>query len=181
MGYFNPRSPRGERRVAERYCDFGGFISIHAPREGSDSRTRFDIKPGNYFNPRSPRGERPDRADSQRTRGENFNPRSPRGERRHKTHNCAKKRKFQSTLPARGATSRFCQFTHDKDNFNPRSPRGERRGLCVICRPFFIISIHAPREGSDAQCPVFRLSQCHFNPRSPRGERLLTAWILRRG
>ena len=34
--YFNPRSPRGERRGKAPEADFSRLISIHAPREGSD-------------------------------------------------------------------------------------------------------------------------------------------------
>ena len=34
--YFNPRSPRGERRAPFQQEIFLHFISIHAPREGSD-------------------------------------------------------------------------------------------------------------------------------------------------
>ena len=35
--YFNPRSPRGERRSSHTGCMSGRPISIHAPREGSDA------------------------------------------------------------------------------------------------------------------------------------------------
>ena len=35
--------------------------------------------------------------------------------------------RFQSTLPARGATIFAPQFGQYFENFNPRSPRGERR------------------------------------------------------
>ena len=34
--HFNPRSPRGERRAHLSLIDTVHFISIHAPREGSD-------------------------------------------------------------------------------------------------------------------------------------------------
>ena len=81
--YFNPRSPRGERLDTRTQGDketrSSGFqstlpargatgvvftgnrdfdISIHAPREGSDSPDKSKIPDRNYFNPRSPRGER---------------------------------------------------------------------------------------------------------------------------
>ena len=58
--------------------------------------------------------------------------------------------RFQSTLPARGATS---------GSDLPPNSRG--------------ISIHAPREGSDYHLPPTRTAPLHFNPRSPRGERPL--------
>ena len=78
--YFNPRSPRGERQPNDymytpteqfqstlpargatfplRIKNAVLFISIHAPREGSDSRGFAKKVYVFYFNPRSPRGER---------------------------------------------------------------------------------------------------------------------------
>ena len=56
---------------------------------------------------------------------------------------------FQSTLPARGATSQLCCRGLWLPHFNPRSPHGERpaaRRSGCMCRA---ISIHAPRTGSD--------------------------------
>ena len=44
-------------------------------------------------------------------------------------------RLFQSTLPARGATSRALQRPADPCHFNPRSPHGER-----LCYSALIIS-----------------------------------------
>ena len=58
---------------------------------------------------------------------------------------------FQSTLPARGATVRRVMSVPASTNFNPRSPHGERRNLHSI----LLSSVRA-----------------HFNPRSPHGERL---------
>ena len=101
---FNPRSPRGERPLM--MADQGGhdefqstlpargattrveggsashYISIHAPREGSDLVVLVIMVIDRYFNPRSPRGERL----------------------RH-TYYTTGTIKFQSTLPARGATT----------------------------------------------------------------------------
>ena len=80
--YFNPRSPRGERQpqrapastalikafqstLPARGATLGCLppcnavnISIHAPREGSDSPPVTSCPVMMYFNPRSPRGER---------------------------------------------------------------------------------------------------------------------------
>ena len=167
---FNPRSPRGERRsggvsvstcprqfqstlpargatrLRQKYWTSPLFqstlpargatdnslhmpnrssISIHAPREGSDCARLQGF---------------PDRWD--------FNPRSPRGE-RHRHHDLFPlPGRFQSTLPARGATTIFGSLGSVKSDFNPRSPRGER-----------------PPEEVELVIPS------HFNPRSPRGER----------
>ena len=56
---------------------------------------------------------------------------------------------FQSTPPARGATSLLFRYTHHHLDFNPRPPQGERR-------------IYVQRCSYDA----------NFNPRPPQGERL---------
>ena len=79
--YFNPRSPHGERRGQQR----------HEPPDAD-------------FNPRSPHGERRDLLHCRREPTGHFNPRSPHGERRKAENGHEKRRKFQSTLPARGAT-----------------------------------------------------------------------------
>ena len=152
--HFYPRSPRGERRVLpERFLYFEGFlstlpargatlrppprqpraggISIHAPREGSDTFAVVDGYLEVNFYPRSPRGER--RAASAAGQGcpQDFYPRSPRGERPiavpcmdlvrvisiHAPREGSDQKpimahssglKFLSTLPARGATECVC-------------------------------------------------------------------------
>ena len=79
---FYPRSPRGERQYPTPDLTDETFISIHAPREGSDHGVRQSgPRQIRYFYPRSPRGERL------------IGP-VHRGD-------CMK---FLSTLPARGAT-----------------------------------------------------------------------------
>ena len=132
--HFNPRSPHGERRVHHQQVGAGGAISIHAPRTGSDSPSGEEIPVPTYFNPRSPHGER------------------------QIPFCCGRpgKGKFQSTLPARGATiARVVQLVN-AFYFNPRSPHGERRGRKRRCH-----QVHK-----------------HFNPRSPHGERLRKVTIL---
>ena len=57
-GYFYPRSPRGERRAVDKARPRVEIISIHAPREGSDSTARPLPMISHNFYPRSPRGER---------------------------------------------------------------------------------------------------------------------------
>ena len=122
---FNPRSPRGERlrpnilfglvNPFQSTLPAGGatkyaiieptirLISIHAPRGGSDLSFGSKLPLPLNFNPRSPRGERP-----------------RLGTKRNQV------KRFQSTLPAGGATISIL-------------PANEKR----------IISIHAPRGGSD--------------------------------
>ena len=166
-----------------------GPISIHAPREGSDSARRVSGCRQSDFNPRSPRGERPPSPVSSHWR----------------------ETPFQSTLPARGATQLFsvllsvCNISihapregsdavlrrHacDGKHFNPRSPRGERRVITnvkdrgwnfnprsprgerpiettndIVINP---ISIHAPREGSDPS-PWVAQSAARISIHAPR-------------
>ena len=100
-------------------------ISIHAPLTGSDESVGSKSWGIHHFNPRSPYGERP-----YRYRCEDI------------------PRRFQSTLPLRGATM-----------VPPPFGRGHH------------ISIHAPLTGSDpADLPGSRGTP-DFNPRSPYGER----------
>ena len=191
-GYFNPRSPHGERRV--RQC------------------TQLSLR---YFNPRSPHGERRC-TESRRRAWQYFNPRSPHGERqfRHiQRHIIAifqstlpargatlvlpvlpcdfcisihaprtgsdalpvspaqSTRLFQSTLPARGATPLGGRRSRAIADFNPRSPHGERRAKNRRRENNQEISIHAPRTGSDATALVCNSRLDNFNPRSPHGER----------
>ena len=110
---------------------------------------------------------------------------------------------FLSTLPARGATSSGSTLWEMLLHFYPRSPRGERRLYVAICpqilfyfyprsprgeRPATLlqglagdtISIHAPREGSDRLHAAGQLLEADFYPRSPRGERRRAA-AQRRG
>ena len=101
-------------------------ISIHAPRTGSDQSERRSRK----FTA-------------------NFNPRSPHGERQAQKYSEILPKRFQSTLPARGATPAAVFWTNLKSNFNPRSPHGERQ-ICGECEHH---------------------SDKNFNPRSPHGER----------
>ena len=101
---FNPRSPCGERRWSRNFEPVEGWISIHAPRVGSDHFRLVIINTILDFNPRSPCGERRDR------------------ECTHGRHHAG----FQSTLPVWGATYRLSATGARRNNFNPRSPCGER-------------------------------------------------------
>ena len=122
-----------------------------------------------------------------------FNPRSPHGERLIDEGYCGEIVVFQSTLPARGATSwrksavgraafqstlpargattrllrRFCRV----NDFNPRSPHGERRSCSITAtlttRYFNPRSPHGERRNPAAGGEAAQ----DFNPRSPHGER----------
>ena len=81
---------------------------------------------GWHFNPRSPHGERQGRGQRSRRRGE-ISIHAPRtGSDPHGVRRVVANRLFQSTLPARGATSPTCARSSTAVHFNPRSPHGER-------------------------------------------------------
>ena len=168
-------------------------ISIHAPREGCDLSVSNSPMRKSYFNPRTPRGVRHGET-CQRTRaGCYFNPRTPRGVRqrlwvwlhppppisihapregcdRLSGHVCGRVLVFQSTHPARGATT--VRLNLDADCYisihAPREGCDKSKNYCMVVRT---ISIHAPREGCDVRrfCPSMRADD--FNPRTPRGVR----------
>ena len=171
QGYFNPRSPRGERLSGRLPVSCARQISIHAPRVGSDHFSLCSRFFSYNFNPRSPRGERLsahtffsiERIEFQSTlpawgatlhraadvRAQLISIHAPRvGSDFEFDAPLLPLNVFQSTLPAWGATFRARYSLHDS-YFNPRSPRGERRARQVQLSP-------VP----------------YFNPRSPRGERL---------
>ena len=109
-GYFNPRSPHGERHSRRAVAAPQAAISIHAPRTGSDRAQLV-------------------RADGHLT----ISIHAPRtGSDRRRGGWCPRRSRFQSTLPARGAT-----VLHS--------------ATCAQLK----ISIHAPRTGSDHAQAVF--------------------------
>ena len=127
-------------------------ISIHAPREGSDC-ARLQGFPDRWdFNPRSPRGERHRHHDLFPLPGRFQSTLPARGA----TVDLSQKgfkAGFQSTLPARGATG-FLQGVHTGRVFQSTLPaRGATPGPPEPTQEPEI-SIHAPREGSDVQVRV---------------------------
>ena len=146
--YFNPRSPRGERRDDDKAMNDRWKISIHAPRGGSDTGQQIDAFIAQIFQSTLPAGGATGLSRRRCGPPKHFNPRSPRGER----------------------PITFRAWTASK-NFNPRSPRGERQSRWKNLKATVIISIHAPRGGSDPRSSAAINPQNDFNPRSPRGER----------
>ena len=123
----------------------------------------------------------------------NFNPRSPHGERRRSSRKAFSLKKFQSTLPARGATplqpvkstkSRFQSTLPARGATNEEMQRVRQKafqstlpargatGAAGCESRHRKISIHAPRTGSDRLLWLTQARLTHFNPRSPHGERL---------
>ena len=127
---FNPRSPHGERRLQ---CGAFSTTENFNPRSPHGERPILFCcpRPGGYFNPRSPHGERLEN-DSGALGVADFNPRSPHGERRAFRPAWQPRARFQSTLPARGATVPVCNAQPPLTDFNPRSPHGERQRKVTI-------------------------------------------------
>ena len=121
-----------------------------------------------------------------------FNPRSPHGERRYRDATRTNERRFQSTLPARGATANITIFSGSTTFQSTLPARGATiYTLVALGRVLFQstlpargatyslsgqnraipISIHAPRTGSDVFIFTPGDSFKYFNPRSPHGER----------
>ena len=192
--YFNPRSPRGERQALYRLLQIALCISIHAPREGSDVISHALSRPIRVISIHAPReGSDLNFLPVHDSGLDNFNPRSPRGERldilcvlhlllgisihapregsdgqpvpsrSHATRFqstlpargatmdipiCDARRRFQSTLPARGATV-YIPESLSGDAISIHAPREGSDGPQLSMVQSAKISIHAPREGSD--------------------------------
>ena len=168
------------------------------------------------FNPRAPRRARRQSWQSGNGRLRRFNPRAPRRARlAGKTefgfsygvsiHAPREGRddddylfsadyyRFQSTRPAKGATSSRWRNQCCRGRFNPRAPRRARhvindntellaefqstrpaKGATQDVRPWTSrpsVSIHAPREGRDKYCGYHSQPSQRFNPRAPRRAR----------
>ena len=81
---------------------------------------------------------------------------------------------FQSTLPARGATTGRWAAGSAPSDFNPRSPHGERHeqsGTLLSPLPF---QSTLPARGATRDGDGGDLMEVDFNPRSPHGERPAT-------
>ena len=141
---FNPRSPHGERPTRIRARRKSQRISIHAPRTGSDwERYATDLH-NKYFNPRSPHGER---LKDNRIIDMSL--------------------KFQSTLPARGATV-LLLHSHRVLYISIHAPRtGSDSRKFPTAYGNGGISIHAPRTGSDGNGLSLTAVTCAFQSTLP--------------
>ena len=86
------------------------FISIHAPRVGSDDRIQ-QVYGHCPISIHAPRVGSDDSSRAAISSVPNFNPRSPCGERPLETLVDAVERQFQSTLPVWGATADMYKYT----------------------------------------------------------------------
>ena len=199
-GDFNPRPPRGGRRVLGGIPAKRRTISIHAPREGGDGSLPKHLTASTYFNPRPPRGGRPLRQMTHPSKIY-FNPRPPRGGRhpvQFSEYPCCP---ISIHAPREGGdccTSGCCTRTID---FNPRPPRGGRRRSCLrLLSRSWIFQSTPPARGATsnifsaffrslfqstppARGATFHGILCHhaiknFNPRPPRGGRQQRCTVL---
>ena len=190
---FYPRSPRGERPVVTICFAPFCYISIHAPREGSDkagvwTKMVTDVflstlpargatrscsahpHPMCYFYPRSPRGERLVLLGLLYFDKLFLSTLPARGATPPSPRIC-RASTFLSTLPARGATWMAASASPASSPFLSTLPARGATGVRDMVRPPGIISIHAPREGSDQFLAAADADTDNFYPRSPRGER----------
>ena len=149
MSDFNPRSPHGERQPLLDITIAGKEFQSTLPARGATQCNGNGRRRPDYFNPRSPHGER-HKVALKKALEAGISIHAPR------TGSDAPMRvmalpvpRFQSTLPARGATHVAPYALHGCSDFNPRSPHGERRRMVCKARLEDAISIHAPRTGSD--------------------------------
>ncbi len=168
-----PRAGRDRfRRRGRRTPD----VSIHAPRAGRDACVYFACGRLQGFNPRAPRGARLARDCHRRNR----------------------RKGFQSTRPARGATISPQGCSTQPRCFNPRAPRGARpcahltylqrhgfqstrpaRGATLAeakaLHEIAMFQSTRPARGATGLCPRWRSPNVCFNPRAPRGARPASA------
>ena len=78
---------------------------------------------------------------------------------------------FQSTLPARGATTLSICTPPVVEYFNPRSPHGERPPYRGGWKKSFSFQSTLPARGATSTVSDTAHASTHFNPRSPHGER----------
>ena len=146
-------------------------VSIHAPRTGRDASWLTSLVCLLRFNPRAPHGARRDGlARLQRTcRVSIHAPRTGRDMRMRLFDR--QQLGFQSTRPARGATSKNNIPRLVAHSFNPRAPHGARRLDHPHRRHEDAVSIHAPRTGRDPLRWRAQRRPRRFNPRAPHGAR----------
>ena len=155
-GRISIHAPRTGSDVEGAELDCALLISIHAPRTGSDDVPADEEQPSGEFQSTLPARGATRCPPASRPSSRNFNPRSPHGERPQPRWFAIRdliisihaprtgsdptvsprqplRSRFQSTLPARGATFAMIHVHTSKTHFNPRSPHGERHQLVLPC------------------------------------------------
>ena len=150
--YISIHAPRTGSDEAHRPCGKGFVISIQAPRTGSDIRHAERHNQHGHISIHAPRTGSDACGRCRNARMDYFNPRSPHGERRQEAIDAIMRYIFQSTLPARGATA---------------SP--------PTSTPITTFQSTLPARGATWTEKRLQSAKEHFNPRSPHGERRHTA------
>ena len=199
--YFNPRPPRGGRRsplsslrnppvfqstppargatFQLTSCPASLIFQSTPPARGATGGVSGSLLDTYNFNPRPPRGGRPyTRFGSLYQVISIHAPREGGDRDTRPTTTREMPRTFQSTPPARGATSQQKNRLGGNSNFNPRPPRGGRHGQHHAKKKQRGISIHAPREGGDKEGQKAATEAKDFNPRPPRGGRHRICWLI---
>ena len=167
---FNPRSPRGERRVAHHSPGRQGSFQSTLPAGGATMRNSTKAST-NKFQSTLPAGGATEAIDGIVYSTVDFNPRSPRGERPACSIPIPGRRLISIHAPRGGSDLVSPPFANISTGFQSTLPAGgatSPHGRGRLIRP---ISIHAPRGGSDPDGHGIGIDHPDFNPRSPRGER----------
>ena len=151
---FNPRSPHGERPDDAAIILSDTPISIHAPRTGSDTYKCPDCG-ATVISIHAPRTG----SDTASTAGTRT------------------AKRFQSTLPARGATSRLRRNARSMRNFNPRSPHGERRFSVSIVAVLVEFQSTLPARGATDIAETSCVIQLLFQSTLPARGATITSFI----
>ncbi len=171
---FNPRSPHGERRDADSLHPGDVEFQSTLPARGATvSGCQRGTAP-DYFNPRSPHGERLLLRVALKRRLISIH--APRtGSDIRTVVECKQNARFQSTLPARGATAAAekAGVTIEISIHAPRT--GSDKTAVKWMGHANEISIHAPRTGSDdaARCADGRVRISIHAPRTGSDEIML--------
>ena len=148
--HFNPRAPRGARRLYLVGLLNALPISIHVPREGHDLCLYLvgllNALPISIHVPR----------EGHDSPALIIHQQPP----------------ISIHVPREGHDGGNNTFRRAHTYFNPRAPRGARQDLIGTLDALGWISIHVPREGHDLSLQKFCPSFTYFNPRAPRGARL---------
>ena len=160
---------RGATDYSRQWANRCLLISIHAPREGRD-RPPEVLHHGRRISIHAPREGRDERPAARTFARSRFQSTRPARGATSQTRTWLPSWLFQSTRPARGATYQHLAFVQLVAFQSTRPARGATMvSIAVACKT--IISIHAPREGRDSTKHWCRIALSDFNPRAPRGAR----------
>ena len=170
MRDFNPRPPRGERRLA-RISTNWSWIFQSTPSARRATPPPHDLMGWHPISIHALREESDVLNTIYSTRANDFNPRPPRGERRCVTPFNYRGTLFQSTPSARRATSLRCKISGRRPDFNPRPPRGGRQTISWADQPKVRFQSTPSARRATAGSVGGASVGLDFNPRPPRGGR----------